>query len=332
MILTNFLTRSQLLFISFTLIGFVSYSILVFVAKSVSQDVFNSIVDRWISEYDDAIEPSATNRTVGDTGLLIYNRIPKCGSTTFNLLLKSLSQRNGYRHFSSNVYHKRRLTIGDQEQFVRKLKSMEEPLSVDRHLYFVNFTKFNETSPIYMNVVRDPMDRLISSFYYVRKSSLKKSKNDPKLRPSQSWLDLTYDQCVRRFLKECQVTPGKVTTQKSMVPFFCGHAEMCSVVGNRWALEKAKYNIEHYFAVVGVLEDMEKTLAVLENYVPLFFSGALKMYNKRNLHGNANKRKVPVSRRVKEMVKKNLTLEYELYAFIKRRLDKQYEMITKIRK
>ena len=33
-------------------------------------------------------------------------------------------------------------------------------------------------------------------------------------------------------------------------------------------MKKAMYNVEKNYAVVGVLEDMNKTLTVLENYVP----------------------------------------------------------------
>ena len=43
-------------------------------------------------------------------------------------------------------------------------------------------------------------------------------------------------------------------------------------------MKKAMYNVEKNYAVVGVLEDMNKTLTVLEHYVPRFFKGALKTY------------------------------------------------------
>ncbi|CAM1295127.1 Uncharacterised protein g1199 [Pycnogonum litorale] len=330
MALTNILNRRILLCASVTLIGLASYSILSFVAISVFQDVFASTADRRISELD-AIGIPATKRTVGDVRFLMYNRIPKCGSTTFIMLLKRLNRRNGYHHFSSDVYHRRRLSIGEQELFVRQVKNMEKPLSVDRHIFFVNFTKFNETLPIYMNIVRDPVDRLISRFYYLRAHLLKRANKDPKLRPNQSWLNLTFDECIKSSMEECQMRPGMVMMHMLMIPFFCGHDRMCSQVGNRWAYETAKNNIKRYFPVVGVLEDIEKTLAVLENYVPFFFAGAREVYTETNLHGNANGRKIPVDENVKEMVKKNLTLEYELYEFIKRRLDKQFEMIPKIR-
>lgn len=44
------------------------------------------------------------------------------------------------------------------------------------------------------------------------------------------------------------------------------------------ALERAKLAVEKHYAVVGVLEDMNTTLTVLENYIPRFFQGATDVY------------------------------------------------------
>ena len=44
------------------------------------------------------------------------------------------------------------------------------------------------------------------------------------------------------------------------------------------AMRKAKENVEKHYAVVGVLEELNKTLTVLEHYVPRFFKGAKDLY------------------------------------------------------
>ena len=44
------------------------------------------------------------------------------------------------------------------------------------------------------------------------------------------------------------------------------------------ALERAKRAVEQHYAVVGILEDLNSTLTVLEHYVPRFFSGASNVY------------------------------------------------------
>ena len=44
------------------------------------------------------------------------------------------------------------------------------------------------------------------------------------------------------------------------------------------ALRKAKENVEKHYAVVGVLEELNKTLTVLEHYIPRYFKGAKDVY------------------------------------------------------
>lgn len=44
------------------------------------------------------------------------------------------------------------------------------------------------------------------------------------------------------------------------------------------ALERAKFAVEQQYAVVGVLEDFNTTLSVLEKYVPRFFEGVRDIY------------------------------------------------------
>ncbi|KAG1699650.1 Heparan sulfate 2-O-sulfotransferase 1 [Nymphon striatum] len=272
--------------------------------------------------------PSAKNRTVssGDRRRLIYNRIPKCGSTTFFNLLKALGKRNKFNHFTSNLYHKRHLTVKEQLKFVKKIKRMKAPMSMDRHIYYINFTQYEMTQPLYINVIRDPVERLISAFYYVRKSALRSDSNS---MPSKPWLDLSYERCVKEKKKECQYKFGRPDDQTLMTPYFCGQAEMCRMLGNYWALNKAKYNIENHYAVVGVLEEMNKTLVVLEKYIPSYFSGASSVYKpkSKSFHRNSSEKQNKVSSEVKEMVKKTLSTEYELYRFVLQRLNLQYKKI-----
>ena len=112
-------------------------------------------------------------------------------------------------------------------------------------------------------------------------------------------------------------------------------------------MKKAMDNVEKHYAVVGILEEMNKTLTVLEHYVPRFFKGALHTYwGKLALHCrsaaelknhilsadeihkfskiNRNIYKPPVSETTKEIVRKNFTREIEFFEFCKQRLHKQY--------
>ena len=44
------------------------------------------------------------------------------------------------------------------------------------------------------------------------------------------------------------------------------------------AMRQAMHNVERHYAVVGVIEELNKTMTVLEHYIPRFFKGALETY------------------------------------------------------
>lgn len=82
---------------------------------------------------------------------------------------------------------------------------------------------------------------------------------------------------------------------------------------------------------MGVLEDLNTTLAVFEKYIPRFFAGAREIYYNeiRSLDKiNKNLFKPPVSEEVKNLVRQNFTREIEFYNFCKQRLHKQYLAAT----
>lgn len=133
--------------------------------------------------------------------------------------------------------------------------------------------------------------------------------------------------------------------------FFCGHHEDCTPFNTKGALERAKRAVEEEYSVVGVLEDLNTTLTVFENYVPKFFKGAKDVYwstyifmlyliiiyksnrlfffyfldeIKRYNTINRNIFKPPVTEEVKNIVRQNFTREIEFYDFCKQRLHKQY--------
>lgn len=53
---------------------------------------------------------------------------------------------------------------------------------------------------------------------------------------------------------------------------------MCRNVGSRWALEQAKYNLVNEYLLVGVTEELEDFIMILEAALPRFFKGATELY------------------------------------------------------
>ena len=85
--------------------------------------------------------------------------------------------------------------------------------------------------------------------------------------------------------------------------------------------------MESHYAVVGVLEEMEKSLTVLEHYLPRFFSGVLNAYTKRGqVRKNVNKNifRPAVPDNIRALVRNNITREVAFYEYCKDRLNRQY--------
>lgn len=97
------------------------------------------------------------------------------------------------------------------------------------------------------------------------------------------------------------------------------------------SLEEAKRNVESQFSVVGVIEDLNTTLAVLEKYIPRFFAGARELYFQNTeafKKVNKNNFKIDVSEEVKNIVRQNFTREIKFYEFCKKRLQAQLLAVT----
>lgn len=53
---------------------------------------------------------------------------------------------------------------------------------------------------------------------------------------------------------------------------------MCYREPGVWALERAKQNVLENYLLVGVLEELEDVLLMLERLLPHYFSGVLNIY------------------------------------------------------
>ncbi|XP_044571077.1 heparan sulfate 2-O-sulfotransferase pipe-like [Drosophila ananassae] len=90
-------------------------------------------------------------------------------------------------------------------------------------------------------------------------------------------------------------------------------------------------NIEREYSVVGSWEDTNVTLAVLEAYIPRFFTKARQVYYNKTEKFTINNvsHDTHLDEDVEAYLRASFSFEIELYQFIKQRLYKQYIAVHK---
>ncbi|XP_063699535.1 heparin sulfate O-sulfotransferase [Culicoides brevitarsis] len=215
-------------------------------------------------------EFSAQNMQNFDEDLVvIYNRVPKTGSTSFVNLCYDLFKRNKFHIAHINVTGNMHvLSLPNQIKFARNVSSWQamKPAFYHGHVAYLDFTKFGiAQKPIYINLIRKPLDRLISYYYFLRYGD----DYRPYLVRHKAGDTMTFDDCVEQKKPDCDVS-----NMWLQIPFFCGHHAECWVPGSEWALQQAKSNLVREYFLVGVTEQMDEFISMLELSLPRFFKGA----------------------------------------------------------
>lgn len=87
-------------------------------------------------------------------------------------VLRLLAVQNGFEYRPYPIYDKRALTSKEQRLWIEKVaqvnQNLQRPLATDRHLFFVDMESYGTEPVNWINIVRDPIERLISRFYYLR--------------------------------------------------------------------------------------------------------------------------------------------------------------------
>ncbi|KAL3268315.1 hypothetical protein HHI36_007433 [Cryptolaemus montrouzieri] len=237
--------------------------------------------------------------------VLLMNQVPNCGGEFLILLLQKLQGYNNFRHIRLKR-GKQILSSYEQNEFIsilnKKMRDEAVPLSFDRSFYFINFTSFDKQSPTYINIIRDPIEKLSSRSHFGKESSLLK--------------------CIQ-MRKKCNIGDD---INDFNIPYFCGQDPICRTGNSEGALQMAKNNVEKFYPVVGILEELNKTLVNLENRIPYFFKGALEIYEKK-LSVDLPKFQLHMDPIERNTLKSLLKTEYEFYEWVKARLIKQMEVM-----
>ncbi|XP_068055993.1 heparan sulfate 2-O-sulfotransferase 1 isoform X1 [Anomalospiza imberbis] len=278
-----------------------------------------------------------------DDVVIIYNRVPKTASTSFTNIAYDLCAKNKYHVLHINTTKNNPvMSLQDQVRFVKNVTSWKEmkPGFYHGHVSYLDFAKFGvKKKPIYINVIRDPIERLVSYYYFLRFGD----DYRPGLRRRKQGDKKTFDECVAAGGSDC--APEKLWLQ---IPFFCGHSSECCAccsdlstlwpcgeaekerkkerkkvqkgrnVGSRWALEQAKYNLINEYFLVGVTEELEDFIMLLEAALPRFFRGATELYRtgKKSHLRKTTEKKLPTKETIAKLQQSEIwKMENEFYEF-----------------
>lgn len=241
------------------------------------QEKFINLENTYTKYEQHKVELSKTqSKDFNDNLAVLYNRVPKTGSTSFVGIAYDLCKKNQYHVLHVNISaNSHVLSLNNQVSFIKNVTEWKDmkPALYHGHFAFIDFSKFGVSKPLFINIIRKPLDRFISYYYFVRYGD----NFRPYLVRRKAGNTMTFDECVEKELPECD--PNAMWLQ---VPFFCGHAANCWKPGNKWALTEAKKNLVNNYFLVGVTEELEDFIAILEISLPRLFGGAVDHYTNSN--------------------------------------------------
>lgn len=176
------------------------------------------------------------NTRKADIDVIFFNRAAKVGSEALLELFNSLEKFHGIYVEREGLRKKtkRQFKKWEQRQLARRISELDEGTVYIEHVNWIDFEEFDLPKPIYINMVRDPVERVISWYFYARgayKNAIEYKKDtDRPIRP-ESWYKKDFNFCVRSGDPECQYVPFTVKdfvgNFKRQSLFYCGHHDDC---------------------------------------------------------------------------------------------------------
>jgi len=234
--------------------------------------------------------------------LLIFMHIPKTGGTTLSHILKKQYQNAVCGGGSQNHTIKRLSNLSEKEAEDTKCIWGHIPFGI--HHYF--------SRPYsYITILRDPIERVISMYYYL--------SNNPKIK----WID---DMSFKEFINHDGVKSKIENLQTRLLSWESQVVDYERTEENitRFVLEskqdvpnlrRAKKNLEQYFSIVGITEMFNESISLMKHEL------GWGNINYRNKNVNFNRPKQEqLSSRIVNIIKEKNILDLKLYNYTKKRL------------
>ena len=141
----------------------------------------------------------------------------------------------------------------------------------------------------------------------------------------EGWKSKTFEQCLESNDPICELAPC------AQVAFICGYHWQCFQCSKE-TLRRAANNVLQHYPVVGLVEEMNKTVAVMEAELPSFYSGVKKAYDEVIAVGYETANEAEYKPASEDFLqspefRKRWRIEYEFYHFLRQRLHQQFKSV-----
>ncbi|PIK49318.1 putative uronyl 2-sulfotransferase [Apostichopus japonicus] len=238
--------------------------------------------------------------------LIVFFAVPKTGSRSlsnpFNVL------------FTSTLNYSFTIVPMDQRKtndiLTSYLLNMHEPAFIRGHFPVVQLPR----NYVGISVLRDPLERFISEFNFVKYGDGQINASKLIAHTAPDFL-LTLDECVQQKSPFC----SREVVSSFTLSFFCGFDKRCRVA-NEWTYRQATKNVEEKFVMVGVTEELDNTIKLLERLLPNMANGVEKIYNQKqkvNRQAYVTHTKEQPSPRIRDKLLRMMYWEYKFYYHVK---------------
>ena len=87
------------------------------------------------------------------------------------------------------------LTNLEEQVVVNHLETAPHPSLYIRHQYFIDFEQHQKLRPLYINVIRDPIEKFRSFYYFIRNGNKEGDGGDVPMSESKRLMSI--DECVK---------------------------------------------------------------------------------------------------------------------------------------
>jgi hypothetical protein len=255
------------------------------------------------------LSASASCTPLTDPQVIVYNRIPKAGSTTIISLLSQLAETNNFTLVLPTPYYNH---SSARDAVLTALQTNTRTV-VCNHFNFPEIFYGNQDNQkiAYINVMRNPIDRCASFYYYTRYGD---RNRELKKATIEQYGNSTLDECVNQPYKDVENCFNCQPDTQALA--FCGRegGECSTALNSEEILEQAWENVQsHYF--VGVTEDLQGTAEMFELLYPSFFKGmtlAMEDSTPKKVSSSREQYVAP-SEKARHVVEKWAAVDMELY-------------------